>query len=373
MPTYSPSALSTTSPLTDVPIFLGCVASALLLGAMIIQVFTYYIAFRQDNRYIKVTVWFVFFAECLSSVLAVTTSSVCLAKSRRLANETDAWLFQALSVLSGLVTVIVHCFYAWRIRVLGGNIIIVLAVAILTLIQCTAVIIAGNKVFLEANPPNIEPFIGLWLSGNIICDIVITGSLVALLRNAILILSNSREKTKVEKMMIVAVETGMITVLGALLKLIFFLAFRRKRSVHYALFYVLPKLYGNCMMTILNMRQVTVPRKTLLDSNGYRAEEAIQKFGHLSSKPERSFASTTTISTIASFKSSNIFEAQEGINRKGSFLASEKDITDSWDSVTCSERVSRFWYSYTIPTAPRMDSVRNDSFVAPPEKVVLES
>ena len=78
------------------------------------------------------------------------------------------------------------------------------------------------------------------------------------LRNAITLLISTRIKSKVGKVMTVAVETGMITVFGALFKLVFFLICH-KTSVHYVLyvpvcmdchinanfvtrFYLLPKL-----------------------------------------------------------------------------------------------------------------------------------
>ncbi|KAI3612006.1 hypothetical protein WG66_016222 [Moniliophthora roreri] len=144
--------------------------------------------------------------------------------------------------------------------------------------------------------------------------------------------------------MTVAVETGMITVLGSVIQLAFFLAFRRKRSVHYALFYVLPQLYGNCMMAVLNIRQVAVPGKTMHDSNHQKIEEVMLQFGHLLDEPRRPFASAP-----ASPKSPIFLRSHEMTIGKGSFLVSERDITDSWDNVAVSERVARFWYSYAIP------------------------
>ncbi|EEB90355.1 hypothetical protein MPER_11448 [Moniliophthora perniciosa FA553] len=104
---------------------------------MFIQVLIYHTSLRQDHWYTKATVWFVFSMECISSALAITTPTVCLAEFEHFVEQADAWSFQALSVLSGLVTFIVHCFYAWRIWVLGGNLFVSLAVAVLTLIQCT--------------------------------------------------------------------------------------------------------------------------------------------------------------------------------------------------------------------------------------------
>ncbi|KAK7052984.1 hypothetical protein VNI00_004305 [Paramarasmius palmivorus] len=236
---------------------------------MLTQMLIYFKSFSRDSWYIKSTVWLIFGLECISSTLAITTSSISLGNYEHLLDQDDTWLIQGLSTISGLVAVIVHCFYAWRIRVLGGHIGIIFAVLTCTTVQCTAVIIAGNSDFLRAAPPAIEPYIILWLISNIICDTIITVSLVVLLRNAITLLISTRIKSKVGKVMTVAVETGMITVFGALFKLVFFLICH-KTSVHYVLFYLLPKLYANCMLATLNIRLDT-PETAHLDNSIQRA------------------------------------------------------------------------------------------------------
>ncbi|EEB90604.1 hypothetical protein MPER_11165 [Moniliophthora perniciosa FA553] len=153
---------------------------------MIVQVFIYYISFPHDARYIKITVWALLFIECLSTSFATTAALLSLVQYQALMDLGDLWLFRALSPLCGLVTLIVHGFYAWRIHVLGGHISIILVVFVLSITQCAAVIVSGTKTLLgvgfqtETNPGLLSINI-LWLAGTALADMIIAGSLLYLL------------------------------------------------------------------------------------------------------------------------------------------------------------------------------------------------
>ncbi|ESK87986.1 hypothetical protein Moror_10833 [Moniliophthora roreri MCA 2997] len=343
--------------LTDLPLFLGYMSSYLLQGIMIVQVFIYCISFPNDARYIKFTVWALLFIECLSTSFATTAALLSLVKFQALMGLPDLWLFRALAPLCGLVTLIVHGFYAWRIHVLGGHISIILVIFVLTATQCAAVIFSGTKTMLgiglqTKDDPALLSINILWLAGSALTDMIIAGSLLYLLRQATLQIRRSRTKSRVEKVMTTAVETGMVTAIGALIELGFFLAFRNS-LIHYIMFYMLPKLYANCMMATLNSR-LSVPGRTFRESTIEWATQGPNgeiRFRTFFSDPDHPILSPTSPKREAATTEDHLDRKEKG----SSFLTVERDITED---VECSLQVEKFWYSYTPPRVSPTSSLQ---------------
>lgn len=253
----SHSSDATFEALTDLPFFLGYMSSYLLQGILFVQLFIYYVTFPKDARYIKIVVWATFFLECITSVLATVAALWSLVGQGYFFTVSSLPLFRAMAPLCGVVTLIVHCFYAWRIHVLRGPLMIPFIIFALTIAQCIAVIISGTKLLgvgmdSYSHPQDLWPNI-VWLGGSAICDFIIATSLIHLLRRATSHLPRAR--TRLQTVMLVAVETGTITAFGALIELAFFIAFRNS-FIHYIMFFMLPKLYANCMMATLNSRSL---------------------------------------------------------------------------------------------------------------------
>ncbi|KAJ3731558.1 hypothetical protein DFJ43DRAFT_1155521 [Lentinula guzmanii] len=181
------------SAITDVPIFLGYIFCYFLSGILVVQVFMYYLSFRRiDSRYLKLTVLAVFFVESLSTVFATMIVVMALIKDGYLSYSIVLWGFKAVALLSGLVCSMVHVFYCWRIHILGGRWIIIIAIMILSVTQCVMVSLSGFGAFedgdvLGAGTQTIkEPWTLLfnvsWLAGAAICDIIIAITIIHLVR-----------------------------------------------------------------------------------------------------------------------------------------------------------------------------------------------
>ncbi|KAJ3982485.1 hypothetical protein F5890DRAFT_363501 [Lentinula detonsa] len=255
------------SAITDVPIFLGYIFCYFLSGILVVQVFMYYLSFRRiDSRYLKLTVLAVFFVESLSTVFATMIVVIAIIEDGYLSYSIVLWGFKAVALLSGLVCSMVHAFYCWRIHILGGRWIIIIAIMILSVTQCVMVSLSGFGAFedgdvLGAGTQTIkEPWIllfnVLWLAGAAICDIIIAITIIHLQHGIIMKhYTTNRLQMRVERGMNIAIDSGMITAIGSAIELLFFLVWRNT-LIHFVLFFTLPKLYANSLVATLNARLI---------------------------------------------------------------------------------------------------------------------
>ncbi|KAG7095637.1 hypothetical protein E1B28_006360 [Marasmius oreades] len=253
--------------LINLPLFLGYIISFFLQGILLVQVFAYYLSFRKDSVIIKAAVWFVFILEWASTIIATVAALISFVKFGQLSDLSSFTLFKALAPLCGLVTLVVQSFYCYRIYALSRRLVIPGIILLLSLTQCAMVIVAGFESELGVGLESAEdPFIStvcvVWLTSTPIADFLIALTLIILLSRASRMIPS--EKTRLEKIMMVSVETGLITGCAALTELIFFLAFRNS-MLHFILFYILPKLYSNSMMATLNAR-LAIPGRTFRES-----------------------------------------------------------------------------------------------------------
>ncbi|KAE9402691.1 hypothetical protein BT96DRAFT_537088 [Gymnopus androsaceus JB14] len=142
---------------------------------------------RKDPRYIQVTVFFCFFVECLSTALATMFAISSIISVGDLSFSGSLLGYRSVAVLCGLASSLVHASYSWRIHILGGSWIIIIAVMVLSFVQCVMVSISGFGDFgLKPASSSLTAFGGslainvLWLSGSAICDIIIALTLLYL-------------------------------------------------------------------------------------------------------------------------------------------------------------------------------------------------
>ncbi|KAF5343022.1 hypothetical protein D9757_014612 [Collybiopsis confluens] len=268
LPRSFPNASSSAdefSALTDVPLFLGYMLSYILTGIMLVQVFLYYLYFRRkDPRFMKLTVLALFLVECISSVIATVIVIYSIITKGYLSFSILLPAFQALAILSGVATSMVHGFYCWRIHVLGGHWSMIVVIMGLSFAQCIMVSIIGSgnldgDVLGSGTVSTTQPGYLSFnvVSGSAVCDIMIATSILYL-QNRIMesLGKTSPLASRVERMMSVTIDTGMITAIGAGIELLLYLILR-DTLVHFTLFYPLPKLYANCLMATLNARLAT--------------------------------------------------------------------------------------------------------------------
>ncbi|KAF5392867.1 hypothetical protein D9757_000914 [Collybiopsis confluens] len=237
------------SALTDVPVFLGFMLAYFLNGILFVQVYAYFVSFRhKDHCYLQIIVLAILIIECASTVCATATVVYSIIVHGNLAYSVLVPSFEAVAVLTGVASSVVHALYCWRIQVLGGHWATIVVIIILSLTQCVFVSESGPgaSVFWSAvldEPGNgLKPAVAIpdmvWLAVTALCDIIITCTILYLQRRILKdIDKGSRLAGRVKKLMGIAIDTSMITAVAAILE-----------------FYPLPKLYANCALATLNAR-----------------------------------------------------------------------------------------------------------------------
>lgn len=166
------------------------------------------------------------------------------------------WSYVALAPLTGLVSFLTHGFFCWRIWAVRKSMIVPVFVMLLSLVQFAMVTYGGVVYGLV---PDIEldnpmPFyVPVWLVGSLVCDSVITVYMTLSLVQCNERSSFKHTKSLMAKLIKLTIETGLVTTTAAIIELVLAIAFR-VTMYHIALFYIISKLYANCMLATLNSR-----------------------------------------------------------------------------------------------------------------------
>lgn len=328
--------------LTDLPLFLGYTMSFFLQGVLCVQIFTYWLAFKNDRKYMKFAVWFVFVLEWTSTILASVAALRSLVSYGGLSQTYSYMLFKALSPLCGLVVLVVHIFYAIRIYMLEGPVLISGLILLFSICQCVMVNIAGFTSPLGVgeevlNNVLVKVACITWLSFTAINDFLIAATLVIILTRASRHMLSVRTKTRVERGMMICVETGLITGLGALLELVFYFAFKQS-FIHFILFYILPKLYSNCMLATLNAR-LAIPGRKFRGSGEWEWAHRVRSLVALEEKVA-SFTGSLGATQLVS-QSSSESDDQEKRPTYGTDCDSISGCSE------CSGNIEAFWSTYS--------------------------
>lgn len=166
------------------------------------------------------------------------------------------WSFVALAPLTGLVSSLTHGFFCWRIWAVRKSMIVPALVMTLSLVQF-AMVTFGGVVYGLVPDTNVDrpmPFyVPVWLVGSLVCDSVITVYMTISLVDCSEKSGFMHTKSLLTKLIKLTIETGLVTTTAALIELILAIAFR-VTMYHIALFYIISKLYANCVLATLNSR-----------------------------------------------------------------------------------------------------------------------
>ncbi|KAJ7717881.1 hypothetical protein B0H16DRAFT_1610182 [Mycena metata] len=239
---------------------LGVLLSYLLFGVTTTQSYVYYTRFPNDDWKLKLLVAFVWACEathsaCVAHALYVFT--ILNYGNPKSLIQALPLTFDTAVLFASIITTVVQGFFAYRIYILGKRRItvpaIVWAISTFRLIACLGIFGAGVRmkslVTFEAQFGWL--MITVWAIGAA-NDIGITASLVYLLytqRNEI----HSKTVPLIDKLIVWAIETGMMTSACALFTLIFF-ATRRQNFVWLAIYIITARVFSNSLLASLNGR-----------------------------------------------------------------------------------------------------------------------
>ncbi|KIJ89620.1 hypothetical protein K443DRAFT_687198 [Laccaria amethystina LaAM-08-1] len=249
------------------PLLIGTIITWFLSGSLTVQTHYYFYADRSvdDDMYIKVLVWVAFVVDHVRS-MAVTASawqSLVVAWGNP-SNFIGTVTFPLMTVpLTGLESCLVQAFFSWRIWTLRKDSkvyrLITVAILLVGLLQLSAAIVRGvvcvQPPSTARRPYNMEITAKLWLAGTLICDLIIVATMTCLLFQAKLESTFSATKRVVDRLIIVTLETGAVTLTATLIQLIFYFKYPSNSLQQVGVMYILGGLYSNVLLRVLNGRK----------------------------------------------------------------------------------------------------------------------
>jgi len=237
------------------PIFIGVLFNIALYGVMATQVYLYFNNYKTDRMWLKCLVIFLFLADSVNAVFdLIYVYDALIIHFGDVEYLTKAnWVFGTNAATTGIISSSVQLFYAWRVKVVTGNMWIVLFIVVCAIIDLLAAIgtsIAISILPVFADAVKYKAVVIIWLVATAVTDVCITISLTYHLQ---------KHKTGipatddvVNRIIRLTVQTGAITSVWAIMNLIVCLA--KSSGVHLLFNVSLSKLYTNSLMSTLNAR-----------------------------------------------------------------------------------------------------------------------
>ncbi|GAA5997654.1 DUF6534 domain-containing protein [Rhodotorula paludigena] len=239
----------------------GTILSVFLAGITSVQAFEYFTTFGKTDRKLLVGVVSVLvvidlFHTAISCYTIYLWTVTHYGDLSSLINS--PWSFTWDPFLTGVVTIIVQIFYAWRVFVVSRNKWLIPAViSVLSLLQFAFATGSTWMIYrLDSKFARFGEFrygVAIWLLSAAVADILITGSLIFYLRRAT---KNDYQTSSpiVERIIRVTIETNGLTCIFAIVDAVLFVAMP-KDSWHVLPNLSLVKLYFNGLLVSLNSRK----------------------------------------------------------------------------------------------------------------------
>ncbi|KII90158.1 hypothetical protein PLICRDRAFT_174939 [Plicaturopsis crispa FD-325 SS-3] len=247
-------------PLTG-PFFIGAILNWLFLGCLTVQVYIYSLSNKHDRAGVKSLVYSVYIIDVAQTV--VTTHASWETLVAKWGNPEvlvlQPWSVCALPIFGAIVSCMVQLFFAWRIWKLQRSMImrlICVVIVLIALMQSISAIVGSIRFALILNGGKIHSlFLGfaIWLGGSFLCDILITLSMMHILREARAQSAFSSTDTVVTKLIVLTVQTGLVTAVTAGVDLILFLVCKNN-YIYDAPAFIIGKIYSNVLLATLNAR-----------------------------------------------------------------------------------------------------------------------
>jgi len=227
------------------------------------QIYVYHLCFSREYWWIKFTVYALYLFDLAQTV--IVTDSAWVALCAGWGNPTSlvhtTWGFSMIPVVSGLISSWVQIFFAYRVRILGGNLfwkgvtVVIVAIALTQGIAAMATGIRFSYINDTEKISVVTPLVSLWLGGSVAADFLIAVSMIYFLVTAKgkSTWGTSTEKRRITKLIRCTVETGVLSAGAASLELGLYLGFSHN-NLHTVIGFSLSKLYSNALMASLNSR-----------------------------------------------------------------------------------------------------------------------
>ncbi|KAF7369803.1 WD-REPEATS-REGION domain-containing protein [Mycena venus] len=254
----------------------------LLYGIMITQIYLYMTTYKRDPLYIKLYVAVLMLADTLNTGFMVAylykslvvhfNDLAYLAKANwgrwslllyvcyRPSDDGEFLLLNPsrrkliwFQTIQGIIGSMVQLFYAWRIHTLTGNIWIVGLICICALTNAFGGLASASAIAFVPQFSHFQEFqipVICWLMSAAVGDVIITATLVSFFRKHRT--GCSATDTRVDQIIRLTIQTGMITSVCSVIDLGLFLG--DSSGMHLLFNLPLAKLYSNSLMSSLNAR-----------------------------------------------------------------------------------------------------------------------
>ncbi|KAF8129072.1 hypothetical protein EV363DRAFT_393079 [Boletus edulis] len=238
------------------PMLIGVFLNCILYGTMIIQSLMYFQTYKRDPRWFKMFVFYLLFCETLNTIcnIVMMYEPLIIRYGTQRAVTVAPIMLSADPALTVMISLPVQLFVAWRIRIMSRSMIVPAIIGLLAIVGflggiATAVsvsIINEYAQFWRFYPAPIT-----WLAASSAADIVITASLVYNLSSQRTGFAATDDL--INRIIRMAIQTGLITAVSASLDILLFLIFRNA-TLNFIWDLTLSKLYSNSLLSTLNAR-----------------------------------------------------------------------------------------------------------------------
>ncbi|KAJ7088150.1 hypothetical protein C8R44DRAFT_444952 [Mycena epipterygia] len=243
-----------------IPLFIGTVMNWALLGALVVQVYLYFLAFPNDSRFSKTLVASIFLIEILQTLAdsrdTIRTFGAGWGNPEIL--DEVGWAWFSVPILGSIIASAGQMFFAWRIYIIGNkSVFIPIVIATVSAVQLGAGIWSGVDI-CRAKKFSLLEFDRLrspvvWLAGTALADLIIVFGMSFYLIKARQPGFRSSMYAVLSRIIKVTVETGFLCAIFALIDLSLFVAFNGN-NYHLAVCIWFSKVYSNSIILILNSR-----------------------------------------------------------------------------------------------------------------------
>ncbi|KAJ7118907.1 hypothetical protein C8R44DRAFT_854007 [Mycena epipterygia] len=261
-----------------IPLFIGTVLNWALLGALVVQVYIYFLAFPNDRPFVKILIASIFVAELLQTL--GDSRDILRAFGAGWGNpevlDEVGWAWFSVPVLGSIIACAGQMFFAWRIYIIANNSACIPAViATVTVVQLGAGIWSGVnisragkfsllefdrlstpvvRVRLRTSPADANSaYFQVWLAGTALADLIIVSATLFYLIKARQPMFRTSTYAVLSRIIQVTVETGLLCAVFAIVDLYLYVTFKGN-NYHLAVCIWLSKVYSNSIILILNSR-----------------------------------------------------------------------------------------------------------------------
>ncbi|KAI0369974.1 hypothetical protein BV20DRAFT_330456 [Pilatotrama ljubarskyi] len=245
---------------------LGTFVSLIFYGTALHQFYRYIRLYPSDTPYIKILVVTVMILETAQIILLMHTCYYYLVSNydHPAALILGVWSINITPMLTGFITATAQFFFARRAALLGFRYKIAVAIAAICLLAHLGLAIAVTVVLYQVKSiDNLsrgnEWMFGAGVSFATLADLLLSGSIIAGMRQSRRASSNRRTSSLPEVLKLYIVNTGLLT--GLFNAIPSFIAAAKPKTLVWAAFnLVAARLYANTLLAVLNSRRFSITR-----------------------------------------------------------------------------------------------------------------